>query len=579
MFYLRFRLTPRVQVYLAWFLLVAGMLAYTLITGFEAVLRYNTFTSTAFDLGNMDQVLWNTLHGHPFQWTNQGVDWFGPPIRLAQHFEPILLPLSLLYAFGADPRILLIFQTLVLASGALPIFLLSRHYLPRWPLVAGALVLGYLLSSALIGVNLFDFHPVALVTPLFLYAFLALTRRRFVWCLICCVLAATCKEEIPFVVMLFGFLVLWKYQAPRLGLILIIGGLLYGIVAWTAIKHFYPGNQGNNFWYRYAYLGATPTDAIVNIAMHPWILPLTYLTLERLYYLAGLLRCYGFPSLLAPEWLLPALPNLALNLLPNNNSLLYSGIYHYNAPLIPFVAMSAIIGLARLVAFWQQWRSEPVESVLLDEEHVLREQARLDVLTQRLDNIRIKLLMTIAFVGRPLAFVRPGLLVVSRVRESRWRSLNERLIDLARTISLDRLQWIVSLWIVCMVLLNFVIMIPWFNVLRADHLPGEREQGINQLLAVIPSTASVSASGTLNPHLSERSYVTVFPLITYTDQQKNLRTVDYIVVDLNHIVPEEDKDSTVRMLNQVRNSRQFCTLKQYDGVLLLVKSDGVCSTS
>src|SRR5260370_21688728 len=102
------------------------MVVYTLDMSHQAILRYDTFKATAFDLGNMDQVLWNTIHGRLFQFTNQAIDWYGPPTRLAIHFEPIILPLSLLYAFGADPRILLVFQTLALASGSLPVFLLTR---------------------------------------------------------------------------------------------------------------------------------------------------------------------------------------------------------------------------------------------------------------------------------------------------------------------------------------------------------------------------------------------------------------------------------------------------------------------
>src|SRR5579884_2639805 len=114
------RLSP---VQIAWILLALAMLIYALVMSYESVLRYDTFKATAFDLGNMDQVLWNTLHGRWFQFTNQAIDWYGPPTRLAVHFEPIIVPLSLIYAFGADPRILLVFQTLALVAGALPFFL------------------------------------------------------------------------------------------------------------------------------------------------------------------------------------------------------------------------------------------------------------------------------------------------------------------------------------------------------------------------------------------------------------------------------------------------------------------------
>src|SRR6266567_4308999 len=120
----------------AWALTGITIIVYAVVMSQQSILRYDTFKATAFDLGNMDQVLWNTLHGRPFQFTNQAIDWYGPPTRLAIHFEPIILPLSLLYLFHADPRILLVFQTLALTSGTLPVFLLTWKHVPEWPLLA-----------------------------------------------------------------------------------------------------------------------------------------------------------------------------------------------------------------------------------------------------------------------------------------------------------------------------------------------------------------------------------------------------------------------------------------------------------
>src|SRR5450432_4914184 len=164
-----FHISQSTQIRLAWALLIGLTLGYTFWMSSLTVLRYTSFVATAFDLGNLDQVIWNTLHGHLFQWTNQSDNYFGPPIRLAQHVEPILLPLSLLYLIFPDPRTLLVFQTLILASGALPVFLLTRRYLPIWPLFAPVMVAAYLFSPTLMGENLYDFHPVSLATPLILF--------------------------------------------------------------------------------------------------------------------------------------------------------------------------------------------------------------------------------------------------------------------------------------------------------------------------------------------------------------------------------------------------------------------------
>src|SRR5437016_10966643 len=205
------RFDLRAQQNIAWGLLILIMLIYMVDMSYHVILRYETFKAGAFDLGNMDQVLWNTIHGRFFQFTNQAIDWYGPPTRLAIHFEPIILPLSLLYAFGADPRILLIFQTLALVAGALPVFLLTRKYIPQWPVVAAIMVFAYLLSPAILGVNIFDFHPVSLATPLLLYAILALEYRRYVWFIIACILAGACKEDIPLALAMLGILLIWKY--------------------------------------------------------------------------------------------------------------------------------------------------------------------------------------------------------------------------------------------------------------------------------------------------------------------------------------------------------------------------------
>src|SRR5579864_8022479 len=358
------RFDLRAQQKIAWGLLIVVMLVYAVEMNHQAILRYDTFKATAFDLGNMDKVLWNKIHGRLFQFTNEAIDWYGPPTRLAIHFEPIILPLSLLYVFHADPRILLVFQTLALASGALPVFLLTRRYLREWPILAALMAMAYLLSPALLGVNIFDFHPVALATPLLLYAVLALTYKRYVWFLIACVLAAACKEDVPLTIAVFGILVIWKYKLPRLGITLMIGGVLWSFLAFKVIMpHFYPGVQANNFWYRYEALGSSPGAAIANILVHPWILFTTFFTLDRLYYMAGLVRSVGFLPLLAPEWLLPILPGLAINLL-STDPLLYSGVYQYNATIIPFIMIAAIHGTRRLIQAWQGWRHEELPDVV-----------------------------------------------------------------------------------------------------------------------------------------------------------------------------------------------------------------------
>ena len=577
------RFDERIQLRLAWLLLGASMLAYSIWIGYESVLRYVIFQATAFDLGNMDQVIWNTLHGRLFQFTNQAIDWYGPPTRLAVHFEPIILPLSLLYALHADPRTLLVFQTLMLALGALPVFLLTRKYIPQWPLLASVMAAGYLFMPALLGINLFDFHPVSLATPLLLFAFLALAYRRFSWLIVFCILAASTKEDIPFAVAMLGLLMIWRYQAPRLGTVIFLGGMLWGLAAFVVIiPHFFPGAQHNNFWYRYSYLGATPSAAIVNLLLHPWLIFSSFITLDRLYYLFNLFRSTGFFGLLAPEWLLPALPSLAVNLL-SGDPLLYSGVYHYNAAIIPCVMLAAIHGIRRALLIWQHWRGEGIAGTygvpLLKNlsysvrwlfspvYQMLGEQRMTSLLAFVQSSTRV--ILTTPVVARSGIALQERVLAAQDKGITQWKHISERVEPLAKQTSLARLQWFAYGWIITMLLLNYILMIPLLNIFWPMHAPGSREQHIEQLLAMIPPDASVSASDNLNPHLTERMYVTVFPQITFATSSKNVNnTVQYVVVDLTYLFPE-DRVSATRMLNGLVDSGRFRILARAEGVVLL----------
>ena len=107
-----------------WPALAVGLLiaAYIAFFGTLTVRQHDAFETTAFDLGNVDQAVWNTRHGRFFAMTNiEGLE-----NRLGTHVEPILLPVSLLYFAWSDPRALLLLQTVVIALGAWAVYKLAN---------------------------------------------------------------------------------------------------------------------------------------------------------------------------------------------------------------------------------------------------------------------------------------------------------------------------------------------------------------------------------------------------------------------------------------------------------------------
>lgn len=92
--------------------------AYVLFFSFLTVRRHQALQSTAFDLGIYNQALWNTVHGDILRSTNEA----GFDNLLADHFQPTLLLFALLYLLHAGPATLLVGQAAILALGALPAY-------------------------------------------------------------------------------------------------------------------------------------------------------------------------------------------------------------------------------------------------------------------------------------------------------------------------------------------------------------------------------------------------------------------------------------------------------------------------
>src|SRR5467141_3528827 len=103
--------------------------AYFLLYSTLSVLRHASYHSFGFDLGLFDQVFWNTTQGRPFESTmSQALP--VPHSLLGDHFSPIFLLLMPFYFAFPHPETLLVLQTLALALGAWPVYLLARLKLP-----------------------------------------------------------------------------------------------------------------------------------------------------------------------------------------------------------------------------------------------------------------------------------------------------------------------------------------------------------------------------------------------------------------------------------------------------------------
>ncbi|GIW11782.1 MAG: hypothetical protein KatS3mg061_2839 [Dehalococcoidia bacterium] len=334
---------------------LAAVLAYALLFSFLAIHRHRVYETDAFDLANMEQALWNTVHGRPLAFTN----FEGLTNRLGAHVEPTLLLLAPLYALAPRPETLLVVQSVVVALGALPVSWLARAHL-RSQLAALIFALAYLLFPALEAANLYDFHALTLTAGLLPFAFWFAERRQVVgyWATVLLVLG--CKEDLPLLVFVFGLWVAFVRGWRRVGLATAALAALWFVVAvLVIIPHFNPERQSPYLDTRYGHLGSTLPEILATLLFNPpyW---LGYLYQpSKLAYMRDLLTPVAFLSLLAPLCLAILTPTLLLILLSSSVLQNTLELEHYPAPLVPVVVISAVFGAAWLTRRLTRWTGWP----------------------------------------------------------------------------------------------------------------------------------------------------------------------------------------------------------------------------
>ncbi len=333
-------------------LLALCILGYTIFFATQLTLHYYSFGSRALDLGNYGQTIWNTSRGNWFHQTNQP----GATSRLSLHVEPILLPVSLLYLIYPGPEILFIFQSLVVALGAIPVWALARRALKNdWLALLFAVV--YLLLPPMQAATLLDFHAVTLAPTFLLAAFYYLETRRAGWFALFAALAVACKEEIALIVLLMGLYALVINRQTRLGIGAMALTVAWAFVAVFVIPRTFAGTE-NIHWSRYGHLGSDPLHIVLNLFMQPQLFVNQLIAVNALDYLKLLLAPTAFVALLNPPTLLLALPSLGINLFSSFTPMQRVNSLIYAAPLVPAVLISSIYG-ARNAQRWLPARLSP----------------------------------------------------------------------------------------------------------------------------------------------------------------------------------------------------------------------------
>lgn len=495
-------------------ILVLMIIIYALYFSWYTINRHNTLNSYAADLSLIDQPMWNTVLG-PGGFMELTWDDRQQP-RLAEHFEPILVPLALLFFGWDDVRVLLIAQSIALALGALPVYWIARSQLttftrppnppanpspftiPTWSALVFAGV--YLLSPHLQAANIADFHADPFVVTPLLFAFWYASQKRWGWMWLWALVAMATKETLPTLTAMLGVWLGWRgltltrkkktaisgRSETTHGLALISISSLWFLAATFLIvaplARQYFGTDGP-IYFAHRYQGGLAG------------LPALLQDPNRWQYVGGLLASTGFLPLLAPDLLLLGLPVLLANLLSNFPGQ-FSGEQHYSAPLVAGLMVAAIYGARRLI---------------------------------------------------------------------RWTPAGRENGQTLKTSALlATLLWLTG-WS-----LGYHALHGWTPLsLRVEtYRPTWASASLPAYAAQIPPEAVVSASAAIHPHLAHRRIIYLFP---------TLQQAEYVLVDVTDIPGVHPNDARSQLLQMLTTGWQL--LAASDGLILAQKTAQPLSSS
>lgn len=309
-----------------------------------------TFNTYAWDTGLFNQVLWSTLHGKPFYYTLEPF-WTRTNSFLGAHFAPVLILILPFYAIYPRPETLFIIHSLVIASGAMVVYRLSKLILGNERL-SFAFFVAYLLNPLVIGVALTYFHLedfFLLFTILSIYFFMKNDWKSYFTCMALSLLTIE-YAAIPtaaFGLMMLLLRVRGRRRLDKIALLAIVTvaiALTYFPLAQHARYVF--GYNPQSLHQEWRILGVDHVEEvpfkIIERPIDAWR-ALTYDFTSKSFYLIVSFASLLFLPFLAPLCLLPAVPWFTITLFSNYQSY-YSIWTQYPAFIIPYLFLAAILG-------------------------------------------------------------------------------------------------------------------------------------------------------------------------------------------------------------------------------------------
>ena len=211
--------------------------AFVLLVGGVGVLRYRAYRAPNYDFGIFSQMFYS-MKTRFLPITTCERD--GALSHFAVHASPILYLLLPVYAVFSSPSTLQVCQALLLASAAVPLWLIARRR-GLSPAVSACAAMLLLLHPAVAGGTNYDFHENCFLLPLLLWVFCFFERGAYVPMAVFSLLTLCVKEDAAIYLIFFALFIAADRKQYRVSAGLALGAALWFAAALFLLSHFGSG--------------------------------------------------------------------------------------------------------------------------------------------------------------------------------------------------------------------------------------------------------------------------------------------------------------------------------------------------
>ena len=315
---------------------ILAISAYVIYFSYTTVQIHRGIGTSAYDFGLYDQGIWLLSQGKTPFVTLMGRNLFG------DHTSFILLILVPLMWVFSTTSILFVVQTVVIASGAIPVYAFARKQLESDALGC-MFACTYLLYPTVSWTNVENFHPDSFLGVFIAVALWAALSRKWRWYVGAVLLALLVKEDVVLVVAPIGVWVALRRNL-RIGIATVVGSIVAALICFLVVIRDLTGTAFRNSW-RIPFGGV---DGLVKTAFTSPGKLLRYLTSDgRVTYLMQILLPTGGMFVIAPSVALVGSVVLFANIV---STFYYQHQihYHYSLVIAPILVFGNVYAIARL---------------------------------------------------------------------------------------------------------------------------------------------------------------------------------------------------------------------------------------